>query len=105
MNMVIRRPAIPEERDGQETRPLEALEKTHLRMGTSDVYPTYGAVDTGRGTSTLVVLGRSRRMAVEDHHKELKKLVETHGSVGGEVRKTIGDVASALVIAGCNVEN
>lgn len=57
----------------------------------------------GRGTSTLVVLGRSRRMAVEDHNKELKMLIEAHGNVGGEVRKTIGDVATALVVAGCNV--
>ncbi|OCB89096.1 hypothetical protein A7U60_g3780 [Sanghuangporus baumii] len=47
-----------------------------------------------------VILGRSRRLAVEDHSLELKELLEEHhgsGSVGGEVRKTVGDVASAII--------
>src|ERR1700722_4498430 len=48
----------------------------------------------------LVVVGRSRRLAVEDHHQELKELMEEHGHVGQEVRKTIGDVASSYVAAG-----
>lgn len=50
--------------------------------------------------SLLVVLGRSRRLAVQDHSADLKTLVETHGAVGGEVRKTVGDVATALVVVG-----
>lgn len=82
------------------------LEKTRLRSGMSTIDEA-DPDDTGagpkRGTNTLVVLGRSRRMAVEDHHKELKKLIEAYGHVGGEVRKTIGDVATALVASGCNV--
>jgi len=45
--------------------------------------------------------GRSRRLAVENHRDELKQLVEEHGSVGNEVKKTIGDVATALVVSGC----
>ncbi|EJC98912.1 uncharacterized protein FOMMEDRAFT_94794 [Fomitiporia mediterranea MF3/22] len=57
------------------------------------------------GRRLVVVLGRSRRLSMEDHTKELRKLVEVHGggSVGGEVRETIGDVASALVVSGCDV--
>lgn len=68
---------------------------------------------------TLVVVGRSRRMAVEDHTAEVKELIEEearrirsggqHGGEGsggggwhavgvGEMRKTIGDVATAVVV-------
>jgi hypothetical protein len=48
----------------------------------------------------LVVLGRSRRMAVEDHHQELKEMAHDGGEhVGTDVRKTIGDVASAFVMS------
>ncbi|KAE9409277.1 hypothetical protein BT96DRAFT_913438 [Gymnopus androsaceus JB14] len=57
-------------------------------------------------TKLLVVAGRSRRLAVESHAKEVKTLMEehhTHG-LGSEVRKTIGDVASAIVIAACAQE-
>ncbi|KAF7980666.1 hypothetical protein HWV62_37087 [Athelia sp. TMB] len=49
----------------------------------------------------LVVAGRSRRLAVENHRDELKELIEEHGSVGNEVKKTIGDVATAFVVSGC----
>ena len=48
----------------------------------------------------LVVVGRSRRLAVEDHRQELKQLMEKEGQVGNEVRQTIGDVATAFMIAG-----
>lgn len=49
----------------------------------------------------IVVTGRSRRLAVEDHRKELKELMEEFGGgVGPEVRKAIGNVASAFVLAG-----
>lgn len=51
----------------------------------------------------LVVLGRSRRLAVENHHKELKELAEEYGTVGNEVKKTVGDVATAFVLSGCSV--
>ncbi|KAJ7759200.1 Sodium/hydrogen exchanger family-domain-containing protein [Mycena metata] len=60
--------------------------------------------DTLRGQSrparVLVVVGRSRRLAVENHAGELKELIGEYGSVGSEVRKTMGDVASAFVVAG-----
>ncbi|KAF8625621.1 hypothetical protein AX17_006806 [Amanita inopinata Kibby_2008] len=49
----------------------------------------------------LVMTGRSRRLAVENHSKELKQLMEEYGNVGAEVKKTIGDVAAAFVVAGC----
>ncbi|KDR83202.1 hypothetical protein GALMADRAFT_239040 [Galerina marginata CBS 339.88] len=51
-------------------------------------------------TKLVVVTGRSRRLAVENHRKELKELMDEHEKVGSEVRKTIGDVATAFVVAG-----
>lgn len=51
----------------------------------------------------LVVVGRSRRLAVEDHHAELRALEAEHGAtapVRSDVRKTIGDVGTAFVMAG-----
>ncbi|KAF8799460.1 hypothetical protein BYT27DRAFT_7201515 [Phlegmacium glaucopus] len=52
------------------------------------------------GYKLVVVTGRSRRLAVENHRAELKMLMDAHGHVGAEVRKTIGDVATAFVVAG-----
>jgi hypothetical protein len=48
----------------------------------------------------VVVTGRSRRLAVENHRKELGELMVENGQVGAEVRKTVGDVATAFVVAG-----
>lgn len=60
---------------------------------------------SGVSTRTLIVAGRSRRMAVENHDKELKVMMQdAHGSAGGDqhvdadVRKTVGDVASASIL-------
>ena len=50
----------------------------------------------------IVVVGRSRRLAAEDHHKELRMLEEEHGAVRADVRKTVGDVGTAFVMAGIN---
>ncbi|KAL1667018.1 Sodium/hydrogen exchanger family-domain-containing protein [Schizophyllum commune] len=47
----------------------------------------------------IVVTGRSRRLAVENHAKELKEVMERYTHVGVEVRKTVGDVATAFVSA------
>ncbi|KAF5392510.1 hypothetical protein D9757_002221 [Collybiopsis confluens] len=54
-------------------------------------------------TKLFIVAGRSRRLAIEDHTKEIRKLMEEHHAHGlaAEVRKTIGDVASAVVMTGC----
>ncbi|KAM5539392.1 hypothetical protein V8D89_006844 [Ganoderma adspersum] len=49
----------------------------------------------------LVLAGRSRRLAVENHHAELKAITEEYGGVGGEVKRTVGDLTTALVVSGC----
>jgi len=47
---------------------------------------------------TLIVAGRSRRMAVENHADELQTILDERGeSIGPEVRKTVGDVATACM--------
>ena len=45
--------------------------------------------------------GRSRRLAVESHAVELKQITDENGTTGAaqEVRKTIGDVATAFIAA------
>lgn len=48
----------------------------------------------------VVVAGRSRRLAVEDHHAELRALEAEYGAVRGDMRKTVGDVGTAFVMAG-----
>jgi hypothetical protein len=53
------------------------------------------------GARLLIVVGRSRRLAVEDHSQELKDLMNSYGHVGSEVKKTIGDVATGFVVSGC----
>ncbi|KAL1950506.1 hypothetical protein VTO73DRAFT_5630 [Trametes versicolor] len=49
----------------------------------------------------LILAGRSRRLAVENHHAELKSVMEEHGGLANEVKRTVGDVATALVVSGC----
>ncbi|KZT65838.1 hypothetical protein DAEQUDRAFT_497040 [Daedalea quercina L-15889] len=49
----------------------------------------------------MLVVGRSRRLAVENHHTELKQLMEQNSGFGSEVKKTVGDVAAALMATGC----
>jgi len=46
------------------------------------------------------MVGRSRRLAVEDHTTELREVVHNRKPIGGEVRRTIGDVGTALVVSG-----
>ena len=54
--------------------------------------------------SLLVVVGRSRRMALESHKRELNQLVSEHNaSLRSNIAKTFGDIASAFVVAGGNV--
>ncbi|KAH9949815.1 Sodium/hydrogen exchanger family-domain-containing protein [Amylocystis lapponica] len=54
-----------------------------------------------RRSRALVVVGRSRRLAVESHQGELKQLMEEHSAVGNEVKRTVGDIGTALVVGGC----
>lgn len=49
--------------------------------------------------SLLVVCGRGRRLAAESHASELRDILASHGGTGAEVRKTLGDVACALVVS------
>ena len=53
-----------------------------------------------RRSRLMVLTGRSRRLAVESHTAELKELMDEHGSVASEVKKTVGDVAASLIITG-----
>ena len=63
-----------------------------IQEATSVIYPTT--------TKLIVVTGRSRRLAVKNHRRELKELMNKHEYVGEEVRGTIGDVGTAFVVAG-----
>jgi hypothetical protein len=41
---------------------------------------------------------------VENHSLELKEIMNTTTTaIGSEVRKTVGDVAAAIVVSGCDV--
>lgn len=59
----------------------------------------------GNQHKLLVVCGRSRRLAVENHHAELRKVMEEHGTSahGAEVKKTVGDVGAAIILSRCPV--
>lgn len=46
--------------------------------------------------SLLVIVGRARRLAVESHADEISKL----HLAGGDLRKTVGDVATAIMSTG-----
>ncbi|KAG8907858.1 K(+)/H(+) antiporter [Tulasnella sp. 403] len=57
------------------------------------------------GKRQLVVVGRAKRLAVESHQDEMKSLLSEqqgfgHGGLGNEMRKTLGDVATAFVVSG-----
>jgi hypothetical protein len=79
---------------------------------TSSTHPLHIALSTVRELASkqhrrvLVVTGRSRRLAVETHAKELKDVMAEYArhrqtvGVGSEVRKTLGDVASAYMVSG-----
>ncbi|KIK70453.1 hypothetical protein GYMLUDRAFT_234917 [Collybiopsis luxurians FD-317 M1] len=90
-----------------------ALSRIHFQ-DLSSPFPLHGIIaeanrlhsSSSSKIKLLVIAGRSRRLAIEDHSKEVKKIMEeqhAHG-LGIEVRRTIGDVASAMVIAGCTQE-
>ena len=51
------------------------------------------------GTKALIaVVGRGRRMAIESHERELQKILES-SNIGGDVRRTVGDVGTAFIVA------
>ena len=48
----------------------------------------------------LIVNGRSRRLATESHHHELKRIFEEYRTTSPEIiTKTIGDVAASMVVS------
>ncbi|KAG6835479.1 hypothetical protein H0H93_001078 [Arthromyces matolae] len=55
----------------------------------------------GAHARLVIVVGRGRRLAVENHAKELKDVMGEYGSVGMEVKKTVGDVGTAFVVGRC----
>lgn len=54
----------------------------------------------------IVVVGRGRRLAAEDHHDELEMIMNMgdnsggRAHVGADARKTLGDVGAAFTVAG-----
>ena len=54
----------------------------------------------------LIVVGRSRRMDVENVHKELNIILEKNNAtgIGGEFRKTVGDPATAVVLSALSAD-
>lgn len=78
----------------------ELATSTPLHVATQSACSQFDAL-IEKHSRLLIVAGRSRRLAVENHQQELKELMEEHGSVGHEVKKTIGDVATAFVVSGC----
>ncbi|KAG2147751.1 Sodium/hydrogen exchanger family-domain-containing protein [Suillus bovinus] len=69
----------------------------------SSPLPLHSAIQLASGHKpVLVVVGRSRRLAGEDHTSELRQFLEERGCVGQDViKKTIGDPATAFVASGC----
>lgn len=49
---------------------------------------------------SFIIVGRGRKLSVESHGKELDEILEEKGPVGNEVRKTMGDVATAVIVSG-----
>ncbi|KAI0301119.1 Sodium/hydrogen exchanger family-domain-containing protein [Multifurca ochricompacta] len=84
-----------------------ALGDALLRVTFEDLgspMPLHAALHRARACASdrtiIVVVGRSRRLAVEDHHAELGALEKEHGQVRTDVRKTVGDVGTAFVMGG-----
>jgi len=84
-----------------------ALRAALSRIDFSDLtspVPLHAAIQrASKHRRVLVVVGRSKQLAVEDHHVELKDLVDEHQvPVGYKVmKKTIGDVATAFLVSKC----
>lgn len=92
--------------DARSTVSSSALQRIKFREVASPI-PLHAAIQEANSVSEnprsclLIITGRSRRLAVENHRYELKELMDEYQNVGTEVRKTIGDVATAFLVAGC----
>ncbi|CCA70672.1 related to KHA1-Putative K+/H+ antiporter [Serendipita indica DSM 11827] len=73
---------------------LSEMSSTELSLGTARGYMK----------NVMAVVGRGRRLAIEDHHLELKSLLSTGNAsqnhVSSDARKTLGDVGAAFIVAG-----
>lgn len=84
-----------------------ALSRIHFTEEVSNT-PLHAMLDLvarslGSRGRLVVVAGRSRRMATESHFEELRQLcVEHNASLGLELPKILGEVASAFVVTGAN---
>jgi len=96
------------ENDGSSEVVREALTRVEfLEMGTpKPLHAIVGRVNemvdvmSEKKTRVLVMVGRSRRLAVEDHTVELREVLRNGKPIGGEAKRTIGDVGTALVVSG-----
>ena len=96
------------ENDGVSEVVKEALTRVEfLEMGTpKPLHAIVGRVNeivdvmSEKKTRVLVMVGRSRRLMVESHTAELKEVLRNGKPIGGEARRTIGDVGTALVVSG-----
>jgi len=94
--------------DGLSEELKEALTRAEfLEMGTpKPLHAIVGRVNetvdemSKKKTRVLVMVGRSRRLAVENHRAELREVMHGGKQIGGEVKRTIGDVGTALVVSG-----
>lgn len=79
----------------------------HSNITFSDItsaQPLRTALEHARTLSSsrtlIVAAGRARRLAVESHTVELREIASSSKAQStGELRKTVGDVASAFIIA------
>lgn len=49
---------------------------------------------------SFIIVGRGRKLVAGLHSKELNKILEGKGVLGNEVKKTMGDVATAVIVSG-----
>ena len=59
---------------------------------------------SGLKKNVMIVVGRGRRLAAENHHGELKTILAKDNPsrihIAGDARKTLGDVGAAFMAAG-----
>lgn len=87
---------------------INEAEREGRSRGSSDSRRLSRSNDAGWRRGVVAVVGRGRRLAAEDHHDELKTIIQlgsaTRGRaqahVGADARKTLGDVGAAFAVAG-----
>lgn len=88
-----------------------ALTRIHFSSVTSAA-PLRSLMERSTGLSggrrLIVVAGRGKRLAAESHQDEMQVLLSGgqsgYGALGNEMRKTLGDVATAFLISGVGAE-